>query len=192
MNNYLIVSYYTKGTAYKEEAEGLQESLDKLALPYHIQEVPNFKDWNKNTHYKAFFIRQMMERFWDQDIVWLDADARVYKHPKLFDELDCDIACHYRDWQHGNDELLSGTLFLKNIPRVKAIVKEWISVNNKRKTTWEQRNLQRVINRNAPILHVVKLPVEYCCIFDDKRRSKIDPVIEHFQVSRKLRREVAR
>lgn len=189
--NFVVISYFTSKTPYQEEAKKLEGSLKKFNIPHRIMEMPNLRDWQKNTHQKAVFIRKCMDIFYNTEfLVWVDADAIFHKYPVLFDQLDCELAVHFRNWKHGRDELLSGTMFIKNCSAMKDIVNEWIQVNRKNKGTWEQRNLQRVIKRVDHLMKIVKLPVEYCCIFDDEKREKIDPVIEHFQASRRFRRMI--
>jgi len=132
----------------------------------------------------------MMDRFQREDIVWLDADAVVRSYPKLFSEIDCDLACHFRDWKHGRNELLSGTLFIKNNDKARRVIRDWIKINDQNPKTWEQRNLARAIRRYDFDLKIYRLPIEYCFIFDDERKGSVKPIIEHFQASRKYRREI--
>ena len=193
MYNWIVVSYYTAGTPYKKEARKLETSMLDLAIPHHVAEVPNLGDWQKNTHFKAKFIRQMLDRFETKDVIWVDADAVFHSYPVLFDRIiENDLwnfAAHFRNWNHGKDELLSGTLFIKNNDLMKRVVDDWILINRQNKQTWEQRNLSRAVKRE-PMMKIMDLPIEYCCIFDDANRGKLDPVIEHFQASRRLRRLV--
>ena len=190
MNSWRVCTFYTVDTGYELEVKKLKRSLERFNIPAHIRGVSSLGSWQKNTMYKAKFIGQMMDKFQGEDIVWLDADAIVRSRPTLFDTLDGDIACHFRNWKHGRDELLSGTLFLKNNKQVRRVIRDWISLNARNSNNWEQRNLARVIKRYGFNLKVYKLPLEYCFIFDDENRGKIKPVIEHFQVSRKYRRAI--
>jgi hypothetical protein len=195
MYNWLVISYFTAKTPYKKEAARLEESMLQLTIPHHVAEVPNLGDWQKNTHFKARFIRQMMDRFPTKDLIWVDADAVFHHYPVLFDSLsdmlpmEHHVAAHFRNWKHGKNELLSGTLFFNKSDLAKRLVDDWIRINKQNPSTWEQRNLARAIKRE-PLIDVLDLPIEYCCIFDDDRRKQIDPVIEHFQASRRLRRMV--
>ena len=192
MYNWLVISYFTAKTPYKKEAARLEESMLQLTIPHHVAEVPNLGDWQKNTHFKARFIRQMMDRFPTKDLIWVDADAVFHKYPDLFDKLvegEFNFAAHHRNWKHGKDELLSGTIYIRNNDIMKGVVDDWIRINKQNRSTWEQRNLARALKRE-PQIWIYDLPIEYCCIFDDDDRQQIDPVIEHFQASRRLRRMV--
>lgn len=190
MNKFIVVSYYTKGTPYQKEAVKLENSLMKHGVPYHIAAVPNRGSWQKNTHFKAIFIKNMLKEFIGVNIVFTDADSIFYSYPKLFEDLDCDISIHFRNWEYGRDELLSGTIYLANNEKVRQLIDDWIRINKKNPAVWDQRNLQRAVNRRKHILSLLYLPMEYCCIFDDEKRKFCKPVIEHFQKSREYRRAI--
>lgn len=192
MNKFIVVSYYTKKTPYQQEAAKLEGSLMKYGIPYHIAAVPNLRSWQKNTHFKAIFIRNMLKEFIGVNIVFTDADSIFHCYPKMFEDLDCDIAVHFRNWKHGRNEMLSGTIFLANNEKIRRLVEDWRALNSAHKTEWDQRNLQRAVNRHRHNLRIIGLPMEYCCIFDDEKREFCDPVIEHFQKSRNYRRMVSR
>lgn len=189
--NFRIVSYYTRNTSYELEAKKLMESLEKLGLPYEIEAIDSLGSWQKNTHYKAIFIRKMMEKH-DEDVVFLDADCVVRRYPDLFDEInaheyEAGLAVHY----YKGKQLASGTMFFANCPGVQALVDSWIEENEKNPDVLEQKNLQNVLESGweKTLLSILRLPPEYCKIFDLMADIK-DPVIEHFQASRRLKEEV--
>lgn len=122
MNKFIVVSYYTKGTPYQAEAAKLEGSLINHKAPYHIAAVPNLKSWGKNTHFKAIFIKNMLDQFFGVNIVFTDADSIFHCYPQMFAELDCDIAVHFRNWRHAQNELLSGTIYLANNKIVRRVV----------------------------------------------------------------------
>jgi len=176
----LIVSYYTKNTGYEKEAKRLEESIKKFGLEYDIEEIESLGDWQKNTHYKATFIRKMMDRHPNRDLLWLDVDAVVHRYPILFDDIDTDLAIHYKDGK----ELLSGTLYFSNNERIKKLVDAWIEENKKNPDIWEQKNLATTLkNWNGK---VEILPPTYCQIFDLMMNAG-EPIIEHFQASRRYK-----
>ncbi len=190
MTDFIVVSYFTAKTGYEKEVKTLEASLIHHKIePYHIERVSNMGNWQKNTLHKARFVLQMMEKFPDYSIVFTDADSIFHGYPMLFQNLDgADFACHFRNWQARQGELLSGTLYFSNTPKMRNVVKEWIGVNKNNQQKFEQRNLERVIRRNAHKINIYKLPIEYCCIFDDENRKQIKPMVEHFQASRRLKR----
>lgn len=191
MPGFIVVSYYTKD--YEICAHRLMDSLRLFNLDFQIDELPEFENWQKATHYKATFIRKMLDAFHPNAVVWIDADAVVRKEPALFAELaktDCDVAFYSRMC----GELLSGTLYFGNTDGARNLIDTWIEENIRSPHLWEQQNLKLAIDSKRydtlpPMLGI--LPAEMCCIFDTGRKEHpgIDPVVEHFQKSREMRRK---
>lgn len=180
----VIVSYYTKGTGYEEQAEYLKITLRRFNLDNDVVGVPDKGSWHLNVYYKARFIQRMMKKYPDRAIVFVDADAKIRANPVLFNTLDCDLACHFR---HGK-ELLSGTLYFGNTEKARFLVSKWIEEDRLYpKTHMPQRNLRSVFNKYKNKIKWKSLPVEYCMIFDSDARNRARPVIEHFQLSRKYK-----
>ena len=191
-NKWILTSFYTAKTGYEKLVPKFKQSAINAGISEMIiDEVPNLKDWHRNTRLKARLIKKHLSELiglYDA-IVFVDIDARFYSYPDLFDELACDFSAHFRNWRHARDELLSGTLFFRINKRTLDLVDDWIKLNKQNPNIWEQRNLQRAFKRASSLYHHA-LPIEYCTIFDDPDRQRIKPVIEHFQASRKLRYEV--
>lgn len=188
-HNYVIVSFYTP--EYTEDILRLTNSVEKFGLPYDFELLKNlplegpekYKNWSKNAYLKAEFIKRMMDKYPSMNIIWIDADAVIQQYPALFDKMNnCDIGVYYKD----NKELLTGTLYLTNNDTTRKIVDEWIAENEKSKYFLEQKVLENVINKNKN-LKIYNLPSAYCKIFDNLTETT-NPVIEHFQSSRKWRK----
>jgi len=189
--HYIICAYYTRNTLYEEKAKTLVASLNKFKIPYDVRAIENLGDWYKNTGYKPTFLKQMLEKHPDKSVVYVDCDAEFLRYPKLFDNWSTltyidvgvyvfDRSC-YRKSAHGF-EVLSGTIFLKNNTKVKEIVERWEQECKEHPRVWDQRSLEKVLNG-----HFHPLPGEYCKIFDRMEDIK-DPVIVHYQASRKVRK----
>lgn len=188
---YKVVAYYTKNTIYEKKVVTLQSSLDKFHIPYHIEAINNLGDWYKNTSYKPTFLKGMLLKYPNEDIVYVDVDAEFLSYPSLFEEYSKDpnvnIAVHnfdrsvYGKQGIGKFEVLSGTIFLKNNSKTLEIVKEWEQqcINNPR--IWDQRSLEKVLKGQF-----TNLPMQYCKIFD--KGNCDNPVIIHYQVSREIRK----
>ncbi len=191
--NWIVASFFTAGTPYAMEAGKLIKSCRKFNVPHIISEYPNFHCWYKNHHKKPAFLLNMMNQYPDKNIVWVDCDAVFNEYPELFNKLeecDVDFACHFRNWKYGKDELLTGTMYLKNHSLTKELLSRWMRFNRKNPTIWGQRNLQRVFDKYKHMMKVERLPFAYCAVFDDEKIKKIDPVITHYQCSRKYRNRV--
>ena len=136
---------------------------------------------------------KMLDKFPGHPIVWVDADARIRQRPVLFNNLKCDFAAHWRSrkYSHGfypEIELLSGTIYLANNNKTRALMNRWIKTNEKETTKWDQRTLAQVLKGWDG--EIQKLPAPYCQIFDSMKNEGGKPVIEHFQLSREGRRNV--
>lgn len=189
MGKFVVVSYYTKDTFYEKVAqEHIIDSLKEFPeIESNIVEVPNLGTWDKNTHYKATFIKQQLVNF-KKPVVFLDCDARINKYPQLFDEIDCDIAFHTWKIRQDREDLLSGTLYVNYNEKMLEFMSEWITELTVSGNTWEQIILAHKVKKWADRLNIVHLPGEYCKIFDRMDHIKNrDAVIEHFQKSRLAR-----
>lgn len=195
---YIITSYYTNNTPYKQVMNDyLLKSLKILGIDYHVEPIRDMGSHQKNANYKPKFILEEMNKYADKNIVFLDADAEVLQIPVLFDQLKCDIACHELNWSTWYNkpsnikELLPGTLWVKNNDKMKQFIEEWadVSENNYK---WDGHILQDLLKQDKSI-DFVNLPLEYCYIKTMPNGSlpfiKIDkPFIVHNQVSRLYRK----
>jgi len=191
---YIITSFYTP--EYVNEISTLIQSVRKYNLPYDFQLIKALplegaqqnKNWSKNAYYKAEFLKEMLEKYPNKDIIWIDADAIICQNPVLFNKMpDCDIAIHFRD----NVELLSGTIYLRNNEATKKLINLWIEENQKSKNFLEQKNLETAIIKTQKEIKVFNLPATYCQIFDTMGQAG-EPVVKQMQASRKWRRNEKR
>lgn len=180
----VITSYYTKGTGYEAQVKHLKITLRRFNLENDVVGVPDQGDWHKNVYYKAKFIKRMMNKHPGCAIVFVDADAMIRANPVFFNNLDCDFACHFRQGK----ELLSGTLYFGATKAARYLVNRWIEEDKLYpKTHMPQKNLRAVFDRHKEKIKCKPLPVEYCMIYDSRSRHQVNPVIEHFQLSRKYK-----
>lgn len=206
MDKITYISYYTENTPYKEVMESyLLPSLKLFNLNYDIEGIKNKGSWQANTHYKAMFCKQMLLKH-KQPVVFLDADAIIKQNPILFETLDnYDIAYHILNWanfwhrqtDNPRRDVLNGTLFLNYNEKILEFLDKWIEQNNKN-LQWEQKNMEQVIKDKVIELNIYNLPPEYCAIIgmDNKTIAdwyvKEEPVIVHYQKSRKLKYQIRR
>lgn len=181
-----IIAYFT--ASYREYAMRLAESLNRLKYPYYMMEYPEFPDWVRNNHLKTDFIRDMLNKF-KEPVLYVDADAVVHKPPVLLEGLtDTDIGVYFlRGWKP-EPMALAGTIYAGNTIAARRFLEKWIEENHSNTQKYDDANLRTVLKRMSGEIKVMELPVEYCTIFDRPDRANIDPVIEHFQASRKLRK----
>jgi Nucleotide-diphospho-sugar transferase len=181
--NYIIVAYYTENTGYEEEVKNLRASLEKFYLPMDIVGIPSQGDWQANTQYKPYFIKQMLLRHYPKNIVYLDADARVQQMPTLFESISSDVGVFYLDDQ----ELVSSTLYFANNAKAFEVIERWIAHCFEHPEVWDQKILQYVLQESTDLkLHIKYLPPNYCQIFD-LMKDYGAPIIEQCQASRRLK-----
>ena len=202
MSRWQVVSFYTTGTGYEQEVKKLEASLVEHNLPYHLFACAPKGSWRENLNHKSDIILKSFDMFPDKDIVFIDADGIVRKHPVLFDELSekraHDVAAHFHPYRTGaqGGSLLSGTLWFQNSDTGRRLVRAWHRIGVEHPDVRHQHCLRLALHEfNTGGIHIrlYKLPSEYTLIFDYYRgANRPDPVIEHFQASRRLRKEVGR
>jgi len=185
-NDWCVLAYYTEDTPYETEIANLINSLDQFNIAYRIMAIPNLGDWLRNTGAKPQIILDALE-FDSRDILYLDADAVVMKPLDYFTTFDGDIGVHY---YHGK-EVLSGTIYLRNILRVKTLVQAWLNQQQNNGHVFDQKNLSTVLKVWADKLGVSirDLPYEYVKIFD---KGVEQPIIQHNQASRRFKNVVTK
>jgi len=199
--NWIVVSFYTTGTGYEDVVRKLEASLVEHKLPYHLFPCEPEGTWRKNLNHKSRVILEAFDMYPDKDIVFIDADGIVRRYPVLFDQLSTDhaydMAAHFHPYKGTNingGSLLSGTLWIQNSDRGKRLVSEWHKIAQDHPKVRHQHCLRLAVNelnRKGVGIKVYRMPREYTLIFDYYRgKNRPKPVIEHFQASRKLRREV--
>lgn len=174
-----VVAYYTFDTGYEDETKNLIASCKKFNLDYHIKGIESLKNWKLNCGFKPTFILNMLYKFPEHDIVYVDCDAVFCLYPSLFDSMPRKIGVHYKD----GHELLSGTIFIPQTGEAIKIIVAWIDEQARNPQTFDQRTLQAVLNREL----VYELPPTYTQIFDLMAGTG-DPVIKHMQASRRFKR----
>lgn len=188
----LVIAYYTENTSYQNLSQNLKSSIQSFGLPHLIKPIKDLGSWEKNTHYKAQFIRECLDSQ-TQDLLYVDVDAVFKAYPQIFETLDCDIAYRTENFRWRGDEALSGTVYFRNNDLVKRMVDRWIRLNETtpaermKPETWEQKNMQRA-QREFTDLVYYNLPPEYTFITDHTRSMYpgLNPVIEHYQESRNV------
>jgi hypothetical protein len=188
---FTVIAYYTKNTIYENIIENLRRTINQFNIPNKIIGIDSLGSWQKNTHYKPIFIRQMLDEFEFSDLVYVDADAEFMEYPHYFNELSTNPNVNisvleldhskYRRKTRGL-EILSGTIFLKNSSTTRTIIDDWIKECKLNPDSWDQVTLSNTLKKHE----FFNLPERYCVIFD-YMASVQNPVIKHFQASRQAR-----
>lgn len=200
-----FIGYYTvggkDGDPYKAEADELRASLNQHNLPHDIRPYPSKGSWQANTQLKAQVVKDFLNDYPGQPLVYLDVDAKVLQRPVLLFDLHCDIAAA----KHGGHELLSGTVYFGGSPACREVVDRWIAFCQKYPTrmpggllphfpkedhAWDQRMLDLAI-RNTDC-KFVELPMAYTYIqnLSEAKYPDVKPIILHTAASRRYRDHV--
>lgn len=180
----IVVSFYTVNTPYQTEILNLRRSLAKLHMVSHMKPIASQGNWAYNCSMKPEIILEAMDTYED-DILYLDADAEVLSYPKYFETMPGDIGMHYKDGR----ELLNGTMFIRNNPESRRIIEKWAEVQADNLDQMDNHVLQDVIKKYAKELGctITDIPAQYCQIFDLMANCG-EPVIRHNQASRRFKR----
>lgn len=183
-----IVAYYTNNYYYGKSID-LSHSLNKWGACYEIKKVTGPKTWQEAVSYKPRFVLDCLEASSCDLIGYTDADSRLLRAIPT-GSITGDVAyTPFKRSPHHPEETLTGTLFFRNTPEVKAFVQEWIEATPQWAglDTPEQLSLKQVLEHTS--LNIQRLGPEWCFIFDDMREMFPDaqPIFEHYQASREYK-----
>ncbi len=179
--DFLLVSFFTEDTEYKNEAAKLSETCNAHKVSHEIYQSKDAGSWEKNTQHKAVVIRDALEKH-KKPILWVDADARVMKHPDMLHTVNIDVMYHYiKEW----NEILAGTLYFDYNEKTIAFCKKWIELNSTNNNP-DGINFQQLIIQDTTLSKGL-FTKEYCSIFDNPHTRCDQPVIVHTQASRRNR-----
>lgn len=191
---WLAVTFYTEGTGYQVEVQKLAASARAQDVPLVAYPVKPRGSWRANLNAKSETILEAMADYPKLDVVFIDADAVIRHRPAIFDYLstaqEWDVAAHlYERSRLERRELLSGTLWFANTEKGQALVRSWDAIGKEHPEIRHQKCLHLALDRD-PGARLYALPASYTRIFDAPGMKGVEPVIEHFQASRRLRNRV--
>lgn len=175
----IVVSYYTN-RKYKAMANVLKDSCTAVGLHCAVFAVKDEGSWQKNVYQKPHVIRKAMAAYPAEDILFIDADAKVVRYPNELISTDWEVAAYFE----GPHLPVSGTVFLVNTPRVHAVVDAWAAGCDRGEGLNEDFHWMSLALRTVPTLRIGYLPPSY--FWKEKemrgRFPTAEPVVEHFTV----------
>jgi len=192
---YRLITAYTP--EYEAEAHELFKTTEPLGLRLNEYPYQSLGSWEKNTHRTVEIIKAALTLFDPDPVVWIDADARFFKYPSLFDTITADIGVHKRSnpnmkgWHYN-----SGTIFYANRPAVHRFLDDQIArLKAYRDTgTGQPPHTNWMLRNTAHGLNIFELPLEYSYIEGTEREDEQIPfgrvVIMHTQASRRMRSKI--
>lgn len=195
----ILISFYTKDSGYKTEIKRLESSAIKFGYEYDFYEADDLGTWRKNIHDRIRILKHFLNKYKGRDILYIDADGEIAQYPELFDNFKDDVGIvkidrskYFKNWEeHFNNktmglyEYLGGTMYFKNNKRVLDMLNLWEELDKPMEFPLSQFMLKRALETSiSKGLKVKELPDGYCQIFDIMYAAG-DPIIEHFQASRR-------
>jgi len=154
-----IVTAYTVhshlGDYYKRATARFTKSCIKFDLPHAVYPLNPVTDWTAGCSLKPTVILHAL-RLYQAPILWVDADAEIYQHPEIFENMGtAEMAIHASKGGHW----LSGTLYFR--PKAIRFVERWLKATKANEPDEiTLLNLYRNSGpRDRPTLHM--LPAEY-------------------------------
>lgn len=200
----IVVSFYTKGTVYEQEAIKLMASLQALNLDYDVQEISDKGSWRANVGYKPTFLLEMLNKH-KQPIMWTDIDNVFIKRPEILLKTKCDIAFIFVYGIFGLKVPGSstGVLYFANNKTARDILKDWIvfeknmdySLVKIRKTGVDMTTFRQVISKGgywALRANRLILPISYLRYNFMPEYQNVEAVVDCGHISAGTKREQIR
>lgn len=192
-----IISFYTKNTPYEEEVQNLIASCARLNLKTHIEGIDSFGSWELNCAFKPFFLHQKLQEL-KKNLLWVDSDAVILQAPQPLEAFSGDLAVHIDPTLPDDhpSKVMSGTIFVKNSPKAQELLKRWaqecirqLMQQDRKEEFWDQCALRDVLLKNTAA-DIRSLPLSYVKVAGHPLHEKVDPIIEHYQASRRFKKFV--
>ena len=152
---HIITAYTTHshlGNYYQLAAARLTQSLIKYNLSHTVYVLPPSQGWVQGCSLKPALILQHLQKT-QQPTLWIDADAQIFQHPTIFQNIKEQLALYVSTGNHW----LTGTLYIH--PIATPFIQHW-KENTKTNEPDEVTLCNLYHNHpNPPTLH--KLPIQY-------------------------------
>lgn len=192
----VVIAYHTTHGPYRKHAKEMKLSAERFGLNVHIEEVsiPESANWHQCVHHKPIFIQEMLWRFDESHVLFVDVDARFKLRPLLFlDNPRFELSYHIHQWsgKHEREHISAVMFFHRDWAQRIEFVASWYKAIRK-EDNGNQPALKRAYflwNETRGPINFLDCGPEYFWIYD--RFAKLypdkEPVIEHLQESRKAR-----
>jgi len=158
-DNPIIVTAYTVdshlGNYYQKAVLRLTRSCTKFNLPHIVFPLIGSKDWIHGCNLKPTVILHALTIF-NKPILWLDADAQIFKKLDKFINPSFDMALVSGEGNHW----LSGTLYCS--PKVKTFIENWKHLTAAKQNIADELTLRDLFyNSREDRPSTELLPLEY-------------------------------
>lgn len=181
--SYIACAFYTPN--YLEQITSLKRSLEAQGISHFFKRYERAATWEATTRLKPVFVDHCLGRFPDKDILYLDADAVVRKPLTFFEGLQSDISLLFHPTKVGRTHYLrisAGTVFVRNTEGGRRFATLWKDAERHCHALTVDEDMVYMAFADMAGVSIAVLPPTYYKIFD---KPGSEPVIEHFQASRK-------
>lgn len=180
---YIACAFYTPN--YLPQITSLKRSLEAHKINHFLKRVDPAMTWEATTRMKPVFVDECVNKFPDYDILYLDADSVVRQPLDFFDTMDADVSIFFHPTMLKKKHVLriaAGTVYVKNSDGGKRFARLWRDQEEKCGPLNVDEDMVYMAFSELAGVSIRVLPRSYYKIFDAAGQ---DPVIEHFQASRK-------
>lgn len=192
----LVISFYTAGTPYEEEAEILIASCKRWRLEYLIEARPSLGSWEKNCAQKPLFILEKLKEH-KRAIFWTDADSVFIKPPDFtfFEGYDFSVRINSGLEEKHPSKVISNTIYANYTQETEKLIEQWMKnsldqlYDKKRKEEfWDQTALRDALS-TCKEARILPMPLAYSKIFDSDffKIAPSEVIVEHYQASRRFK-----
>lgn len=181
--SFVACAFYTPN--YLPQVLSLKASLEQFGINHHFKLYQRAATWEATTRLKPVFVNHCLETFRDRNILYLDADAVVRRPMTFIEELDTDIAMAFHPLKAGGRNYLrisAGALFVRNNDKGRRFARAWMDAEKDCGPLTLDEDMIYMSFETLQGASIAVLPSTYYKIFD---RPGDEPVLEHFQASRK-------
>ncbi|MBX3718839.1 MAG: hypothetical protein KF898_04230 [Parachlamydiales bacterium] len=194
----IVISFYTKDTFYQLEVQNLIASCEKFGIICDIEAINSFGSWEVNCAYKPFFIHKKLQEL-KQPVLWVDADAAFKKKPEELPVFAKDFAVRINaeiPIDHPS-RVMSGTVYANYTAGADGLLRLWakrsqqeINRTGRKEEFWDQISLRDALYCEENPAAFDTLPHTYTRIVDHRGDLQLEeePVIEHYQASRRYKK----
>jgi len=166
-----IISFFTEGSPYEEEAKTLKNSCEQFDLSAEITQLESAGSWEKNVALKPRFLLEKWKKS-DRPLLWVDADAAFLQKPNfdLFNGIDFSVRFMEIFQDQPEYAVNTATLFIDQTKEAKKLLEQWVKecdllCKDADAPFADQISLSRALQKNK-MAKVLPMPVAYCKIYD--------------------------
>ncbi len=180
-----VISYYTP--RYAEEVDRLIQSCRKFDLDIHTMGLPDRGNWEMNARAKIAVLIWAHLEYMSDSLLWVDADGEFLRAPPPPSQ-DCDVGVHFHS--RGDGRPSPGTILLNPTENTYHFLLAWIERCHG--DAEDQSTFNDALDA-VPGINLWRMPTEWCYIEGldmppEMSVSRVAPIIQQHQASRRLRR----